>query len=239
MKITHIATLAAAALLSFGAAAATVNQPAQGAGGQLPAVAQSMIPRGMEIQKVSDNQWTFQPKQRSRKAAEATDSVTLIAQIPDSLKSVYRGSNAMIFDTDSTFFANGWYPMIGQPTTFVVPKGTYEVGYRFQGSQMEQYLVIHEQVKIDGDTTIYFNPLEATKHLKFRAKNLKGEFWTLNTYDSNWQIQDDGNCQAVFLSSSVKLKGFTQAYAIGGGFNSIGVQINSDYNLMGDFFVKP
>ncbi len=92
-----------------------------------------------------------------------------------------------------------------------LPKGVYDVAATYIADATKQYfVVIHEQVSINNDTTVSINPAEATVHIQFEPHLPNGEKCYPETrfLDDNGgtTLVSEGNVAAPFFSSKIIFK---------------------------------
>ncbi len=103
----------------------------------------------------------------------------------------------------------------------MVPKGTYDLHVVYEKA-LRTYIVFKEQVVINADKTIEFDPTTATNPYTIKSYNESGEEMTLNQYEGN---------KVVFNGNTTKLNSTTCFVVKGQGI--VLLKFGGDYRVKG------
>ena len=103
----------------------------------------------------------------------------------------------MILNKNFRIFVNNdsWDEETFEPTdskTVVVPMGCYDVIARFVDTFGKPYLIIKEDINIEGDITLTMDVAEATNNISVVATNPQGEIFKLPVFQ-NYNLIAEGN----------------------------------------------
>ncbi len=97
-----------------------------------------------------------------------------------------------------------------------IPKGNYELAIIFYKNGLSPYVVIKEQVEVQEDMTLTFNPDMAINYLEVINYNPNGERCKadLGYFDKDlrdWVITDEGNVYGTTVNNYLYLKGYKRS----------------------------
>ena len=194
--------------------------------------------QGMVVKKISEGRYVYYPEDKVPATSE--DSlVTLTVQLDSAYDNTMYYPNLVRVYNQNYVKGDGKGPAMGQPSTFKLPRGTYDVSYSFNDSYfMKTFLVVKELVNISSDTTLIFNPADATCSIRFRSVSPTGEPWALPSFDADNNLIP-GNCMSLYIASHLIL-GRVHGVSLGGSFCTSNMDYYANYSdNVTDFFVNP
>ncbi len=95
-----------------------------------------------------------------------------------------------------------------------IPIGCYDIETEFISNVHEStYIVIHELVDIQSDTTIVIDQSTATNHMEIISKRPDGVVFDPNIYDDSGQITYQGNIDhGFFMNNIIRKSDFNEIY---------------------------
>ncbi len=205
---------------------------------KLPYQLQSMVSGDMVMEDLGQGIWRSHPRNKAPETTAETVSVTTTS--PDGSTTFVFPNGVLFFNKDFVNY-DGSNMRMASEATFEIPKGTYDVIMSYYDyMDFKNVLVVRENVTLENDTTMAFDPAEATVHLKFRGQSPDGEMWTMDHYDSNYNYVEGNILQICFGSSLHVIDSYDgHDMQLGGSYTVSASQLGSDYNNNTDFFINP
>lgn len=107
-------------------------------------------------------------------------------------------------------------------------------------TDMKPYIIVRENVAVDGDTTVELSDAEARNHISVKTILPNGEELLLNSKDDTGKMLDDGNCQhcsqtIVLFRKDSNLVRALSARAQVARYKS---ETDGDAEINGDFYIS-
>ena len=132
-------------------------------------------------------------------------------------------------------FTMGGFPSDLSSIPLYLQSGTYDLAFSFKEidetttKTLYTRYVIHEQVTIDSDTTLYFTADEAKNHITIQTMTIDGE--PVST--GKWHLEDDGTMTCVEVGNTDEVFGFNYIYCMDYGLlnGAVGPDYTPFYNF--------
>ena len=107
-------------------------------------------------------------------------------------------------------------------------------------AEMKPYIIVRENVAIDGNTTLELSDSEARNHISVNTILPNGEDLLLNSMDDTGKMLDDGNCRdcsqnIVLFRKDTNLVRALTVDALTGRYKS---ETDGDVEINGDFYIS-
>lgn len=106
--------------------------------------------------------------------------------------------------------------------------------------EMKSYIIVRENVEINGDTNIEMSDSEAHNHITMKTVLPNGEELRINSIDDTGTMLDDGNCKqcAETIVLFRKDTNLVRALSKGAQVARYKSEIDGDIELNGDFYIS-
>jgi hypothetical protein len=194
---------------------------------------------------VKDN--NVAPKQVSASIANRAEEATVQVDLYLDFDPAEYRVDQILFCNDHRYISQWdldlWDPVNGS-NIVSIPSDTYEILVTFvkYGIPPTELNVIREQITIDQDTQLTFNPEEAKNHIHFQTLTLDGEPVRTNRFaiDENDEpvLLEQGNIDEVYVVKACMCENKREIYLGSGNFGTPIEGYSAGGELDADFFVN-